>query len=46
MCGENLENIFFYIIVYNELYVQLLELENFDFEGVLWGIYCYYVVIE
>jgi pyruvate dehydrogenase E1 component len=41
MFGENPENIFFYITVYNEPYVQPAEPENFDPEGLLRGIYRY-----
>ena len=41
MFGENPENVFFYITVYNEPYVQPPEPENFDPEGVLRGIYRY-----
>jgi pyruvate dehydrogenase E1 component len=41
MFGENPENIFFYLTVYNEPYVQPAEPENFDPEGVLRGIYRY-----
>ncbi|CKN63584.1 pyruvate dehydrogenase subunit E1 [Mycobacterium tuberculosis] len=46
MCGENPENIFFYITVYNEPYVQPPEPENFDPEGVLRGIYRYHAATE
>ncbi len=41
MYGENAENIFFYLTIYNEPYVQPAEPENFDPEGVLRGIYRY-----
>src|SRR6185437_4193123 len=41
MFGENPENVFFYITIYNEPYVQPPEPENFDPEGVLRGIYRY-----
>ncbi len=41
MFGENPENIYFYITVYNEPYVQPAEPENFDPEGVLRGMYRY-----
>jgi pyruvate dehydrogenase E1 component len=41
MYGENPENVFFYITVYNEPYVQPPEPENFDPEGLLRGIYRY-----
>jgi pyruvate dehydrogenase E1 component len=39
MFGENPENVFFYITIYNEPYVQPPEPENFDPEGLLRGIY-------
>jgi pyruvate dehydrogenase E1 component len=39
MYGENPENVFFYITIYNEPYVQPAEPENFDPEGVLRGMY-------
>jgi pyruvate dehydrogenase E1 component len=41
MFGENPENVFFYITVYNEPYVQPPEPEGLDPEGVLRGIYRY-----
>jgi len=41
MYGENPENVFFYITIYNEPYVQPAEPENFDPEGLLKGIYRY-----
>lgn len=41
MYGENAENVFFYITIYNEPYVQPAEPENFDPEGLLKGIYRY-----
>lgn len=41
MYGENPENIFFYITIYNEPYQQPAEPENFDPEGLLRGMYCY-----
>jgi len=41
MFGENPENVFFYITIYNEPYVQPQEPENFDPEGLLRGIYRY-----
>ena len=44
--GENPENIYFYITVYNEPYVQPPEPENFDPEGVLRGIYRYHAATE
>jgi pyruvate dehydrogenase E1 component len=39
MYGENPENVFFYLTLYNEPYVQPPEPENFDPEGLLRGIY-------
>ncbi len=41
MFGENPENIFFYITIYNEPYVQPAEPEGLDVEGLLRGIYKY-----
>jgi pyruvate dehydrogenase E1 component len=41
MYGENAENVFFYITIYNEPYVQPPEPENFDPEGLLRGMYRY-----
>jgi pyruvate dehydrogenase E1 component len=41
MYGDNPENIFFYMTIYNEPYVQPAEPENFDPEGLLRGIYRY-----
>src|SRR6201999_3679986 len=41
MFGQNPENVYFYITVYNEPYVQPPEPENFEPEGVLRGIYRY-----
>lgn len=41
MYGENSENIYYYLTVYNEPYVQPAEPENLDVEGLLRGIYCY-----
>ncbi|MGH3558243.1 MAG: pyruvate dehydrogenase (acetyl-transferring), homodimeric type, partial [Mycobacterium sp.] len=41
MFGENPENVYFYITIYNEPYVQPPEPENFDPEGLLRGIYRY-----
>lgn len=41
MYGEDAENVFFYITIYNEPYVQPAEPENFDPEGLLKGIYRY-----
>jgi pyruvate dehydrogenase E1 component len=39
MFGENPENIFFYITIYNEPYVQPAEPENLDVEQLLSGMY-------
>lgn len=39
MYGENSENIFYYITMYNEPYVQPVEPENVDVEGILKGMY-------
>lgn len=41
MYGPDAENIYFYITIYNEPYVQPAEPEGFDPEGVLRGIYRY-----
>ena len=41
MYGENPENIYFYITIYNEPYVQPAEPDNLDVEGLLRGIYRY-----
>jgi pyruvate dehydrogenase E1 component len=41
MYGENSENIFYYLTVYNEPYMQPAEPENLDVEGLLKGIYLY-----
>ena len=41
MYGENSENIYYYLTVYNEPYVQPAEPENLDVEGLLKGIYLY-----
>ncbi|MCW2519670.1 MAG: pyruvate dehydrogenase, partial [Mycobacterium sp.] len=41
MYGENSENVFFYITIYNEPYVQPAEPENFDPDGLLRGMYRY-----
>ena len=46
MFGENPENVFFYITIYNEPYPQPPEPENFDPEGVLRGIYRYRMATE
>jgi pyruvate dehydrogenase E1 component len=39
MYGENSENIYYYITVYNEPYAQPAEPENLDVDGLLRGIY-------
>jgi pyruvate dehydrogenase E1 component len=41
MYGENSENIFYYLTIYNEPYVQPAEPENLDLQGLLKGIYLY-----
>ncbi len=41
MFGENPENVFFYMTIYNEPYVQPAEPEGLDVEGLLRGIYRY-----
>ena len=41
MYGENSENVFYYITVYNEPYAQPAEPENLDVDGLLKGIYLY-----
>ena len=41
MFGENPENVFFYITIYNEPYVQPAEPENLDVEQLLRGMYRY-----
>jgi pyruvate dehydrogenase E1 component len=41
MYGENSENVYYYLTVYNEPYVQPAEPENLDVEGLLKGIYLY-----
>jgi pyruvate dehydrogenase E1 component len=41
MYGEDSENIYYYITVYNEPYMQPAEPENLDVEGLLKGIYLY-----
>jgi pyruvate dehydrogenase E1 component len=46
MFGENPEDIYFYITIYNEPYVQPPEPENFDPEGVVRGIYRYRAATE
>jgi pyruvate dehydrogenase E1 component len=41
MYGENPENVFFYITIYNEPYLQPAEPEGLDVEALLRGIYRY-----
>jgi pyruvate dehydrogenase E1 component len=41
MYGENPEQVFYYLTVYNEPYIQPPEPEDLDVEGVLKGIYLY-----
>ena len=41
MYGENSENVYFYITVYNEPYIHPAEPENLDVAGLLKGIYLY-----
>lgn len=41
MYGENSENIYYYLTLYNEPYVQPAEPENLDVDGLLKGIYQY-----
>ena len=41
MFGENPENVYFYITIYNESYVQPAEPEGIDVEALLRGIYRY-----
>ena len=41
MFGENPENVYFYITIYNEPYAQPAEPEGLDVEGLLRGIYRY-----
>ena len=41
MYGEQSENIFYYLTIYNEPYVQPAEPENLDVEGLLRGLYRY-----
>jgi pyruvate dehydrogenase E1 component len=41
MYGENPENVYFYITIYNEPYVQPAEPEGLNVEGLLRGIYRY-----
>ncbi len=46
MFGPDPENVYFYITVYNEPYVQPPEPDNFDPEGLLRGIYRYHTATE
>ena len=41
MYGENSENVYYYMTVYNEPYIQPAEPENLDVEGLLKGMYLY-----
>jgi pyruvate dehydrogenase E1 component len=41
MYGENSENVYYYITVYNEPYMHPAEPENLDVDGLLKGIYLY-----
>jgi pyruvate dehydrogenase E1 component len=41
MYGENSENVYYYLTIYNEPYVQPEEPKNVDVEGLLKGIYLY-----
>jgi pyruvate dehydrogenase E1 component len=41
MYGEQPENVFYYLTIYNEPYVQPAEPENLDVEGLLRGLYRY-----
>jgi pyruvate dehydrogenase E1 component len=41
MYGEDAENVFYYLTIYNEPYVQPAEPENLDVEGLLRGLYRY-----
>ncbi|MGA0108812.1 MAG: pyruvate dehydrogenase (acetyl-transferring), homodimeric type, partial [Candidatus Nanopelagicales bacterium] len=41
MYGDNPENIYYYLTVYNEPYIQPEQPENLDVEGLLKGIYLY-----
>jgi pyruvate dehydrogenase E1 component len=41
MFGENPENVYFYVTIYNEPYPQPAEPEDLDVEGLLRGIYRY-----
>src|SRR6185436_18450885 len=42
MYGDRPENIFYYLTVYNEPYLQTAEPENVDVEGILAGIHRYF----
>jgi pyruvate dehydrogenase E1 component len=46
MYGEHAENVFFYITIYNEPYVQPAEPENLDAEALLRGMYRYRAAAE
>ncbi len=46
MFGQDPENVYFYITIYNEPYVQPPEPENFDPEGLLRGMYRYQAATE
>ena len=46
MFGENPENVFFYITIYNEPYIQPAEPENLDVEQLLRGMYRYRVAAQ
>jgi pyruvate dehydrogenase E1 component len=46
MFGENPQNVYFYITIYNEPYVQPPEPDNFDPEGVLRGLYRYHTATD
>jgi len=41
MYGENSENVYYYLTVYNEPYVQPAEPDNLDVDGLLKGIYLF-----
>ena len=46
MYGDEAENVFYYLTVYNEPYVQPAEPENLDVEGLLRGLYRYQAAPE
>ncbi|HEU0192385.1 MAG TPA: pyruvate dehydrogenase (acetyl-transferring), homodimeric type [Mycobacterium sp.] len=46
MYGEDSENVYFYITIYNEPYAQPPEPENLDLAGLLHGIYRYRTAAE